>query len=199
MQQPHYSQEFEQYIQEHNEPNVHAYSEQKNQTIRQTLTNQIDKQMNEFNPIYDNNTPIPGEDFEVEKVYSGQSLKEEAETGLIAGAALRKARKEREAEEKRPMEERIKEAYIEGCLQALTDESYRKRGYALSGPEKRNYRKQIERNYGKKPAYTPTKEQREKLIDYINMPSSEKNQNKEVQPTTGLSTANAVSSLLSSI
>lgn len=195
-----FSNDFIKYIKEHNitDDNISAISN--TETVRDNITNQINKKMNEFTPLYNDNTPIPGESFDVERIHTNKTLKDEAEQELIAGAAIRKVREERNAEMKRPLEERIKETYIEGCMQALTDESYEKRGHALSGSERRSYRKKIERSYGKKPQFTPTREQREKIIDYLNMPSSEKSKDKkEVQPTSGLSSAKAVSTLLSSI
>lgn len=199
MPQTHYSQEFEQYIQEHNDTTVNAYQEQRADTIRSLITNQIDKQMNEFNPLYDDNTPIPGADFEVEKTYSGKTLKEEAESELIAGAAIRKARAERAAELKRPLEERIKETYIDACMRQISNEFFDKHGRSMSGSEKRMMRRKIEQGYGKKKTYTPNRKQREDIIDYLNMPSSDtSNQRKEAQPTQ-MSSARAVSSLLSSI
>ena len=186
------------YIRNNADKNV-VYNEPSEEKRNELLKKITEKMDNTFEPIYDNNTPIPGQSFEVDRVYGEKTIKEEAEQGLITGLAMRKLKKEQEANKKKSVDERVKEVYIKGCLQNYITEFQKKYGYQPDGQSKRKIRKQYERGYGKNPKFTPTKEQMAELIDYVNLPSSSPDENKNNPLKNKYSAGQGVSRLISTI
>lgn len=125
--------------------------------------------------------------------------KAQASKTLLNAVAQNKLKKQKEAEKKKPMETRVKEYYISTCLNNIATNFLEKHGFCMAAKEKRQIRRKLERNYGK-PGYTPSKEDKQRIIDYLNMPSSEE-QSREANPfnMSDRSTSQNIFSLMSMI
>ena len=125
--------------------------------------------------------------------------KAQASKTLLNAVAQNKLKKQKEAEKQKPMETRVKEYYISACLNNIATNFLEKHGFCMAAKEKRQIRRKLERNYGK-PGYTPSKEDKQRIIDYLNMPSSEE-QSREANPfnMSDRSTSQNISSLMSMI
>ena len=125
--------------------------------------------------------------------------KAQASKTLLNAVAQNKLKKQKEAEKKKPMETRVKEYYISAYLNNIATNFLEKHGFCMAAKEKRQIRRKLERNYGK-PGYTPSKEDKQRIIDYLNMPSSEE-QSREANPfnMSDRSTSQNISSLMSMI
>lgn len=168
--------------------------------LREQIIERIDEMNNKiFEPAYDDNVPLPGEDFEVERTESSKTLKETANDTLVAYAAKTKLKKEKEAYDKLSIEEKIKDFYIKQSIKNWKNYIFDKCGREPSGKELRSYKRKITSGYGKKKNCTPTPVQKREIEDYLNMPSSSEDINKSNPMKNQNSTGQNISSLLSSI
>lgn len=114
-----------------------------------------------------NDTLLPGSSVSIE-LEDNNTLKENAMDNLIQVAANKKLKKEMESK----LNDRIKEYVINSILDANKREFYDTNGYSLAGRELRRTIRSINTKWEKgKIKITP--KQRQEIIDYLNLPSSE--------------------------
>jgi hypothetical protein len=160
--------------------------------IRNKLIHNIEMAEQDINDI------TPGQPVESDKeAQSLAELKERASLELLSTVATNKAKEQQALEKKRPLEDRIKDYYIKASISSSKTYYLEKNGFVMTGQQERKLRRQLEHNYGK-PGYKPTAEQREQIISYLNMPSSEKQKAQETQ-RNNRSTAQSINSLMSMI
>lgn len=136
-----------------------------------------------------NDTLMPGASVNIE-LEDNNTLKENAMDNLIQVAANKKLKKEMESK----LNDRIKEYVINSILDANKREFYDTNGYSLAGRELRRTIRSINTKWEKgKIKITP--KQRQEIIDYLNLPSSNQTSN-EVKNSNN-DTPVAVSSVLS--
>lgn len=136
-----------------------------------------------------NDTLLPGSSVSIE-LEDNNTLKENAMDNLIQVAANKKLKKEMESK----LNDRIKEYVINSILDANKREFYDTNGYSLAGRELRRTIRSINTKWEKgKIKITP--KQRQEIIDYLNLPSSNQTSN-EVKNSNN-DTPVAVSSVIS--
>lgn len=114
-----------------------------------------------------NDTLMPGASVNIE-LEDNNTLKENAMDNLIQVAANKKLKKEMESK----LNDRIKEYVINSILDANKREFYDTNGYSLAGKELRRTIRSINTKWEKgKIKITP--KQKQEIIDYLNLPSSE--------------------------
>ena len=114
-----------------------------------------------------NDTLLPGSSVSIE-LEDNNTLKENAMDNLIQVAANKKLKKEMESK----LNDRIKEYVINSILDANKREFYDTNGYSLAGRELRRTIRSINTKWEKgKIKITP--KQKQEIIDYLNLPSSE--------------------------
>lgn len=114
-----------------------------------------------------NDTLLPGSSIGIE-LEDNTTLKENAMDNLIQAAANKKLKKEMEGK----LNDRIKEYVINSIIDANKREFYETNGYSLAGKELRRTIRSINTKWEKgKIKITP--KQRQEIIDYLNLPSSE--------------------------
>jgi len=114
-----------------------------------------------------NDTLMPGASVNIE-LEDNNTLKENAMDNLIQVAANKKLKKEMESK----LNDRIKEYVINSILDANKREFYDTNGYSLAGRELRRTIRSINTKWEKgKIKITP--KQKQEIIDYLNLPSSE--------------------------
>lgn len=164
-------------------------------TIREKLIKYID--MNTTNDI---NSAQPGISLTPLKISDNSSAdyseyKDNANKMLVNMLAQEKLRKQKEAEQQKPMEERVRDYYIKASLHNISTNYLEKHGFCMTGKQIRTIRKKLERNYGKS-GYTPSLKDKQKIIDYLNMPSNDERSNQANPYKADRSTAQNVESLL---
>lgn len=114
-----------------------------------------------------NDTLMPGASVNIE-LEDNNTLKKNAMDNLIQVAANKKLKKEMESK----LNDRIKEYVINSILDANKREFYDTNGYSLAGRELRRTIRSINTKWEKgKIKITP--KQKQEIIDYLNLPSSE--------------------------
>lgn len=150
---------------------------------------------------YDTNSPIPGQKMIIENTpanISNNTLKKEAGKTLIATAANHKLKKEIAAEKRRPIEERVKEFYINQIINHQKNDFFVNNGYNMSGKKLRNLKRIVTMKYnmGK---IKPTAKEYDDIITYLNSPLNDPD-NKKVNPMkSDKSTGQQIGNLLSKI
>jgi hypothetical protein len=181
------------YIKENGTTDIsNGISEVHSDDIRNKLIHNIEMAEQDINDI------TPGQPFDsIKDEQSLAELKEKASLELLSTVATNKVKEQQALEKKRPMEERIKDYFIKASISSSKTYYLEKNGFVMSGQQERKLRRQLEHNYGK-PGYKPTPEQREQIIAYLNMPSSEK-QNAQETHRNNRSTSQSINSLMSMI
>lgn len=183
-----------------NQPNIHLDNIALNigtEIKDKNLNNVIINNANESNKLIkniensnmQNDTLLPGSSVGIE-LEDNNTLKENAMDNLIQAAANKKLKKEMEGK----LNNRIKEYVINSIIEANKREFYETNGYLLAGRELRRTIRSINTKWEKgKIKITP--KQKQEIIDYLNLPSS--NQSSDEVKNTNNNTPVAVSSVIS--
>lgn len=183
-----------------NQPNIHLDNialnigtEIKEKNLNNVIinnANESDKLIKNIeNSNMQNDTLLPGSSIGIE-LEDNNTLKENAMDNLIQAAANKKLKKEMENK----LNDRIKEYVINSIIDANKREFYETNGYSLAGRELRRTIRSINTKWEKgKIKITP--KQKQEIIDYLNLPSSNQTSN-EVKNTNN-DTPVAVSSVMS--
>lgn len=161
-----------------NQPNIHLDNialnigtEIKDKNLNKVIinnANESDKLIKNIeNSNMQNDTLLPGSSVGIE-LEDNNTLKENAMDNLIQAAANKKLKKEMENK----LNDRIKEYVINSIIDANKREFYETNGYSLAGRELRRTIRSINTKWEKgKIKITP--KQKQEIIDYLNLPSSE--------------------------
>lgn len=145
---------------------------------------------------YDTDYIIPGSPVEIPTSSDIQISKDSANKKLLAALAEEKLRKEKEAYNKLSDNEKIKKYVFEAEFRQSVNDFYNKHGYEMSGAQKRNVKRQIERAW-KSGKIKLTDEQKQDILYEMNRPS---NTESVTQPTQMVkSSANTATNLQSLI
>lgn len=128
--------------------------------------------------VYGEVGPMPGVpvDINTDNILKANTEKKEANKKLLASAALLKLKKEQEEFNKKSDEEKIKTYVLNSIMQQQEKNFLDKYHYVMSGQQKRNTRKIIERNYSKG-KYKLTPKQKDDILYQINLSSATKKEN----------------------
>lgn len=164
---------------------------QNTKEIQEKLEKQLDIMNNTL--AYDTYNPIPGTATYTPSVDTDK-LKDSTKA-LMAEAAFSKLRREN----KKPIDEQVKEYYINAVINQQKTAYLEKYGYIMSGNVLRKTKRMVLKKYesGK---LRPSQKEYDDIVDYLNSPLNDAD-NKKVNPmnTANTGVSQQMSSLISSI
>lgn len=160
-----------------------------NKEVQDKLTEQLDIMSNSL--AYDTYNPIPGTTTYTTSVNTDK-LKDSTKD-LIAEAAFSKMRREN----KKPIDEQVKDYYINAVINQQKTAYLEKYGYIMSGDVLRKTKRMVLKKYesGK---LRPSKKEYDDIVDYLNSPLNDE-ENKKVNPMNNTGVSQQMNSLISSI
>lgn len=168
--------------------NINIHQQEK---YKQAITEKLDQMNNTL--AYDIDTPIPGTETKVNLV-DPKKIKKTTDK-LMADAAMAKLRRQN----KKPIEERAKEYYINAVINQQKTAYLEKYGFAMTGDLLRKTKRMIIRKYnsGK---LRPNEKEYNDIVDFLNSPLNDPD-NKKANPmnTANTGVSQQLGSLISSI
>jgi len=160
------------------------------------IINCNDNQKNQNQLAYDDDCPMPGKKTEM---LTTEVTENEAEKKLIEMTAMMKLQKEKEAFNRMSDDQKIKDYVMQSQYYKYTNDWFHKYGYEMTGKQKRNLKRDLERMWAKGKFRFTDEQKQEILVELSKAAAEHPNQNAGNAVNTDETAANHISDLNSLI